>query len=439
MSSRVENRTLAAVVLVYVTRMLGLFMILPVLVINQEQYAGANSFLIGVALGAYGLAQAIFQVPLGRLSDRIGRKPVILGGLALFALGSLVAALASTVWLLIVGRIIQGAGAISAALLALLSENSREQNRSRLMAVLGISIGLSFGLAMILGPLLAARWGMQSIFLLCVLLAVIGAVAISRIPQQHAIETGISGQLADESLAKSELRRLNLGIFSLHAVQMSLWLVVPVSLLEIYRVEESSHWVWYLVAVGGGFLAMAPFMQLMARRNRYKTTLLAGVVALLAAQFGLHQSLPFAGFVLALVVFFWGFNLLEATLPSLVSKWVAETRRGRAMGWYSASQFGGTFAGGALGGWIYSQWGEQGLSVFAIALLSVWLMVGIGMRPLPRLQSFVIQPLPVDRLGELLQCDGILSVIQYESDGESLVRVDMERVASDTLEKFGLN
>lgn len=438
--SAVELRAVLAVGLVYTTRMLGLFMILPVLALNSDQYTGASTFTIGLALGVYGLMQALLQVPFGRLSDRIGRKPVILAGLALFAAGSLLAALSTSIEMLIFARALQGAGAISAALLALLSECSREQNRSKLMALLGMSIGLSFGLAMVLGPILAAKWGIQSIFWLCMILAGIGAISILTLSpheDKEMSEYNIQGS-ASRKTNWLELRRLNLGIFVLHAAQMSLWIAVPVLMLETFAISESRHWVWYLLAVGGGFVLMAPLMQSFAKKNWYRSTLIAGITSLAIAHLLMMQSLGFTLFIFGLLVFFWGFNLLEATLPTLVSKRANEESRGRAMGWYATSQFLGTFVGAVVGGWLVSVYGLNAVFYFGLGLFILWFFVAIPMQPLPRVKSFVTSGLNKDEIQKLGKALGVNSVVSFANQKEIFVKVDLDLVDSETLESYEL-
>ena len=453
MISQVELRAVSAVGLVYITRMLGLFMILPVLALNGDQYIGATTTTIGLALGIYGLMQALLQVPFGKLSDRIGRKPVILMGLALFAAGSILAALSESIQMLIFARAIQGAGAVSAALLALLSECSREQNRSKLMAILGISIGLSFGLAMVLGPLLAAKWGIQSIFWLCVALAAIGAVAITCLTPNLSL--GLSSNIvssqgdADESGQqvlsgsskqnnRAELWRLNLGIFVLHAVQMSLWIAVPVILVENFEVAQSQHWKWYLLAVGGGFVCMVPLMQAFAKRNWYRSTLLVGIASIAVAQLLLSISDGFALFIFGLLVFFWGFNLLEATLPSLVSRWVDDENRGSAMGWYSSSQFLGTFVGGSAGGILVSQYGLSAVFYFGFGLFIIWFTLATKMRSLPNIKSFLLKDLNAEATEKLTKTVGIISIKNFQDQQEIFVKIDMDLVENQTLEIYQL-
>jgi MFS family permease len=438
MLSRVEIRAVSAVGLVYITRMLGLFMVLPVLALNADQYTGATTASIGVALGIYGLMQALLQVPFGNLSDRIGRKPVILMGLALFAAGSLLAALSTSIEMLIFSRAIQGAGAVSAALLALLSECSREQDRSKLMAILGISIGLSFGLAMVLGPILASKWGIESIFWLCIVLALLGAMAILGLTPNQGEKALRSNQSVEGGYYRTELWRLNLGIFSLHAVQMSLWVAVPLILLNSFAIPESQHWKWYLLAVGGGFLMMAPVMQAFAKRNLYRATMLVGIASLILAQIILAQASIFSLFVFGLLVFFWGFNLLEATLPSLVSRWVDDSGRGRAMGWYSSSQFLGTFVGGSLGGVLAAQFGLFAVFGFGLTLFVIWFAVSLGMRAIPNIKSYVVAQLTAEEEAELLASRGVLSVKNFPEQDEAFVRVDMAEVDAQTLEKYQL-
>ena len=440
MNSSVEIKALLAIVLVYTTRMLGLFMVLPVLALNSDQYIGSTPFLIGLALGIYGLMQALLQVPMGRLSDRIGRKPVILAGLALFALGSLLAAFAHSIEALIFARAVQGAGAVSAALLALLSECSREQHRSKLMAILGVSIGLSFGIAMVVGPLIAVRWGVSAIFWICILLAFLGAIAILTLTpaRSHSVQPVAPSVVFAEPLQKPELRRLNFGIFILHAGQMSLWVAVPVLLLERFAVAEADQWQWYLLAVGGGFFLMAPVMQIFAKRNWYRTTVKAGILSLMLAQMVLLFSHQFVFFILGLLIFFWGFNLLEATLPSLVSRWVDDAQRGRVMGWYAASQFTGTFVGGSVGGFLAGRYGLTSVFWLGLCLFVLWLAVSIGMKPLPNIRSFVLSGFDMNRAGDLANRVGVVSVRNFARQGETFVRVDMDRIESETLEAYNL-
>lgn len=438
MVSAVEFRAVSAVGLVYITRMLGLFMILPVLALNADQYAGASTVSIGLALGIYGLMQALLQVPFGNLSDRIGRKPVILIGLTLFAAGSVLAALSDSIEMLIFARAVQGAGAVSAALLALLSECSREQNRSKLMAILGISIGMSFGLAMVLGPLMAAHWGMSSIFWLCVVLAGVGGMAISTLTPIRDQSKGAKSEVSIRPADRIELRRLNLGIFTLHAAQMSMWIVVPVMLLESFTVAPTDQWKWYLLAVGGGFVLMAPVMQALAKRNLYRMTLLLGIGSLGLAQVILLQTAGFTIFILGLLIFFWGFNLLEATLPSVVSRRVEDGSRGKAMGWYASSQFLGTFVGGAFGGWLVSQYGLSAVFYFGLILFAFLFLVTLPMQPLPNIKSFVTSGLSDDELETLEKAHGVISLVNFSEQKEIFVRVNLDLVQSETLEHYRL-
>lgn len=440
MVSSVELRTLLAVALVYVARMLGLFMVLPVMALYADTWTGASTLGIGLALGAYGLTQAIMQVPMGKWSDRIGRKPVITIGLVLFALGSILAAQATSIEMLIAARCLQGSGAVSAVLLALLSEHSAEQNRSKLMAILGISIGLSFGIAMVAGPILASTWGVAAIFWLCAGLAVVGMLAVWLVvPAEAKSVINQSPLLARPVWVEvTELRRLNFGIFTLHAVQMSLWMAVPLLLVREFSIAAEDHWQWYLLAVGGGFVLMAPFLQAFAKRNLYRTTLRAGVLSLMLAAALLALAADFRIFILGLLVFFWGFNMLEATLPALVSRWVDESQRGRVMGWYSAWQFFGTFTGGLAGGWVASQFGETGIFVLAFILLTLWLGYSVGMKRLPNIKSFVVRDLSPVALDQLRRSPGILAIRQFHEHNESFVRVDMDRVESGTREAYQL-
>lgn len=419
------------------TRMMGLFMLLPVLAIYASDFPGASAFTLGLALGVYGLTQGIMQIPMGWISDRFGRRPVILAGLLLFSLGTLVAALADTMPVLILGRALQGLGAISSTLLALVGDSSREENRSKIMAVIGISIGFSFGLAMVFGPMIGAAGGLPGIFWTILVLCLLSLLIAWRwLPESKRSSHRQTKVHWSEVLKNKNLVRLDIGVLVLHCIQMSMWVAVPVLLVNKFELPVASHWWVYLVAVFGSFIFMAPFMQVMEKRRRYRGMILTGIVAIFVAQLLLGRAgeLPF--FVAALFIFFWGFNLLEATLPSLTSKVVEDSRRGFAMGTFSTSQFGGAFFGGMLGGWIGHTANLENIFLAAAVLAFVWFFVALGIAKPREVRSLVLH---LNEIGEasqteLLSIAGVVSVQVFKDQGELLLRLDDSQLDKHALE-----
>lgn len=351
-----ERRSVAILASLYCLRMLGLFMVLPVMALYGADYPASTPFLIGLAIGAYGASQAILQLPLGVLSDRVGRKKIVIGGLLVLVAGSVVAACADTIYGLIIGRALQGAGAISATLMALVSDLTTEQNRTKSMAAIGASIGLAFALSMVIGPILAHVGGFSFIFWFTALLALIGiALVLWLLPAVPAIthnrDVLPSWAAMQQSLKDSELRRFNGGIFTLHFVLTAAFVAVPGLLENQLGIDRPHHWWVYLPVLGGSFVAMVPFMILAEKKHRLKQVF-TGAVALLTAAL-LSMALLGSNNALLLVgifMFFFAFNMLEAQLPSLVSKRAAAGNRGTAMGIYSTSQFMGSFLGGVVAG-----------------------------------------------------------------------------------------
>jgi len=392
--TRVELRAGASLSAIFGLRMLGLFFILPVFAVHAPQYAGGGDLvLVGLALGAYGLTQAILQIPFGMASDRWGRKPVIYAGLVIFAAGSFLAATAGDIWTAIAGRALQGAGAISSVVVALAADLSSEQHRTKVMAMIGSMIGASFALSLVAAPVLYRSIGMGGLFVIIGLLslAAIGIVAfvVPDAPPTPRPAPGIAG-LA-EALSP-ELLRLNFGIFALHMVQMALFVVVP-PMLVAAGLALADHWRLYLPVVLASFAVMVPPILYADRRNRPKPVLV-GSVALLA--------LVLAGMVVAgrdvvamaglLFAFFVAFNILEAILPSLVSRIAPARARGTAIGVYNTAQTLGLFFGGLAGGMIASQYGPvRVFGVSAVAVL-VWLALAAGMRAPQRAGAAVVDP-----------------------------------------------
>ena len=379
-----ERRTSAALASVFALRMLGLFMVLPVFALEASRYPGGDDpAKVGLAMGVYGLAQALFQIPLGMASDRWGRKPVILAGLALFAAGSALAAWAPTLDWLVVARTLQGAGAISAAVTALLADLTRDSVRSKSMAMVGISIALVFALSLVASPWLAARIGLAGLFAMTAVLALAGMATVAWVvPPEPANRAPASRAGLARVLQDPGLLRLNLGVFVLHAVQLAMWMGVP-ALLVTAGLAKADHWQVYLPAVVAAFLVMGSVLFRLERKGHLKTVFLVAIGLLLLAQLGL-LALPGApsvwGLGLLLFCFFLGFNTLEASQPSLVSRLAPADARGAALGVYNTLQSVGFFAGGAVGGWLAKTAGPLGLYSACAVLVTVWLVAAWGMQ-----------------------------------------------------------
>ena len=388
--TRQELRSSGSLALIFALRMLGLFLVLPVFALEAQHYAGGNDpAMVGLALGMYGLTQAVFQLPLGLASDRFGRKKVIIVGLLVFALGSLAAALADSLMGLVWGRALQGAGAVSAAVTALLADLTRDSVRTKAMAMVGGSIALMFSLALVLSPLLAGWVGLSGIFWITLALTLAGMAAVLWVvppePLQHTAMP--RGRFAD-LLAYPDLLRLNAGVFVLHTVQMAMWVAVPTLLVQAGLVK-TAHWQVYLPAVLLSFAALGRLFA-MERKGQLRSALLLAIVLVLLVQAGLG-ALTLAGGApslwllgAAMLVFFIGFNMLEATQPSLVSRMAPERLRGAALGAYNTLQSLGLFAGGFLGGWLSRHGSLTGVFAATALLCVVWLVVTWPLQPIGR-------------------------------------------------------
>ncbi len=384
--SPAELRATIGLAGVYGLRMFGLFIILPVFAFYAEDLPGGDNYtLVGIALGAYGLTQAILQIPFGWLSDRIGRKPVIYLGLILFAVGSLIAAIAVDIYWVIVGRVIQGAGAISAAVMALAADLTREEHRTKAMATIGMTIGTVFAISLIAAPVLNQWIGVPGIFAMTGILALLAMLVVKKIiPDPHISrfhsDTEVSPASFVSVLQNRQLLRLNYGIFALHATLMALWLVVPLTLRQA-GMAASDHWQIYLPVLLLSIVLIIPAIIYSEKKAKLKHVFVAAIVILLIGQILLAMMFDSIwGTAIALLVFFTAFNLLEASLPSLISKIAPVGAKGTAIGVYSSTQFLGAFAGAAAGGYLFGTHGSSALYMFCGSLLIVWLVLAVTMK-----------------------------------------------------------
>ena len=424
--------------------MLGLFMVLPVLALYIDDYSGATPLLLGVTLGIYGLTQALLQIPLGLLSDRIGRRPVIVGGLLVFIIGSIIAANADSISGLIIGRAVQGAGAIASTLMALVSDLTSEENRTKSMAAIGASIGLSFMLAMIVGPVIAAAMGLSGIFWVTALLGLIGVfVLLGAVPRaisvQHNRETRTDVKQLGRLFYEPNLWRLNFGIFTLHLVLMAGFVVIPTILTEEMGISGDNLWWVYLLLIGGGFFAMLPVMILGEKYRRQKYSFVSAVacMAILMSLLSIWRGNLLTGFMLWL--FFAAFNLLEAMLPSWLSKACPAGQKGTAMGIYSTSQFLGAFAGGILGGWSLQQFGIDGLFLLLAVILAIWCLVALGLQTPRALQTVVLNvgDMAHDNFAKLiLKVPGVEDILIVKGEQLAYAKVDKKTVDMSSLKPY---
>jgi len=378
-----EIKTTFSIGLVFAFRMLGLFMIFPVLSLYTQKYPDASMTLIGVALGCYGLFQALLQLPMAALSDKFGRKPLILVGLLLFALGGIVAACSTTLWGIVIGRAIQGSGAIGATLLALAADSTRDVVRTRVMAIIGICIGASFTLAMVFGPVVDAMLGLKGLFLVSALLAGIAFILVVRMPTQDNKLENKSASFAPKMLLKAiqqpHLWRLYISVFMLHALLTMSFLVIPLKIQMVAGLSAQQSWQFYIPVLLISLVCVMPFVRRgddSILQKKFFVFAVMGLLCILPCWLWTGHRLLFMGFG---VLFFVLFNYLEASMPAMVSKIAPSQRRGLILGVYSSCQFLGLFVGGTLGGWCMDHWGITGIVSFSIVLLFIWLLSIFGL------------------------------------------------------------
>ncbi|GGD08112.1 MFS transporter [Franconibacter daqui] len=430
----VELRATWGLGTVFSLRMLGMFMVLPVLTTYGMALQGASEALIGFAIGIYGLAQAIFQIPFGLLSDRIGRKPLIVGGLAIFVAGSVLAALSDSIWGVILGRALQGSGAIAAAVMALLSDLTREQNRTKAMAFIGVSFGVTFAIAMVLGPIITHALGLQALFWMIALLASCGiALTLWVVPNSttHVLnrDSAMVKGCFTKVLANPQLLKLNFGIMCLHILLMSTFVALP-GQLEAAGFAAAQHWKIYLCTMLISFVSVVPFIIYAEVKRRMKRVFLFCIAVLLIAEIVLWGSGPhFWELVAGVQLFFLAFNLMEALLPSLISKEAPAGYKGTAMGIYSTSQFLGVAIGGSLGGWIDGLFDSQTVFLIGALLATFWLLVSSTMKEPPYVSSLRIALPEGIEIGSalqrrLLEKEGVSEAVIVPQERTAYVKID---------------
>ena len=380
-----EIKSSALLASIYSLRMLGIFLILPIFSIYASELSGRpTEFQIGLAFGIYGLTQAILQIPFGMTSDRFGRKPVIYFGLLLFIIGSFIAGISEQIEGIIIGRAIQGSGAISAVLTAFLSDLTSDKSRTKGMAIIGVSIGLTFALSLVISPILNELIGVPGIFLLMGILAFIALGVVRFFIHEPLNKKKIKSGNTDDikSILKNfDLNRLNFGIFTLHASQISMFMAIPFYLINQGEISLNQHWSIYLPVLVISFIFIVPMIIISEKKNRVKESFIFSIALLFVTQFlFIFFSNGIVGIIMALIFYFIGFNYLEASLPSLVSKLAPIQSRGLALGVYNTSQSLGIFVGGSFGGLIANFYGYQGTFLFCSLLIMIWLILSISMK-----------------------------------------------------------
>ena len=443
-----EKRATLTLASLYSLRMLGLFMILPVFSLYATELEGVTPLLIGLAIGIYGLTQALLQIPFGWLSDRIGRKPVIVAGLLIFAVGSVIAAMADSVVMVIIGRAIQGAGAIAAAIMALAADITREEQRSKIMASIGISIGFAFVLSLIFGPVLNQWVGVPGIFWITALLALLGIALVQlglprTVTQRSHRDAGAVPSDMGKMLRDGQLLRIDLSIFTLHLLLTACFVALPLALRDNAGIEAAQHpWVYGPVLVIA-MLLMVPFVIIAEAKRKMKAVVVAAVAAIALGLFvmaALSNSLW--GLVAGLFIFFLAFNVLEATLPSLIAKEAPADKKGTAMGIYSSGQFLGAFFGGVVGGWVMGRWGPQSVFLVAALLTLPWLLVMFSLRSPRYLTSRMVrvgavtETQAVELNSRLLAIPGVEEAVVIIEDEVAYLKVDKKQLDDAALADF---
>lgn len=442
-----EKRATLSLAGIYALRMLGLFMILPVFSLFAETMEEATPLLIGLAMSVYGLTQAILQIPFGLLSDRFGRKKIIIIGLLIFSAGSMIAAVSTTIYGILIGRAIQGGGAIAATVMALLADLTQEAHRTKAMAMIGASIGASFAIAITLGPIMAGYIGVKGIFWLTgglSLLAIL--VVLFAVPNPKKLMVHRDAELVPSQIScvlkNPDLLRLNYGIFILHLCLTASFVVLPL-LIRDGGLPLENHWMVYLPILVTSMAVIVPFVIIAEKKRQMKKVFIAAIMILILANLGLffYANLLW-GLLGFLWLFFCGFNLLEATLPSLISKTAPGDLKGTAMGAYSSCQFMGAFVGGVAGGWFYGQFEVATVFLFSAIATGSWIIIALFMKTPNYLANMLIS---LDNInaeqgnafaGELLNITGIEEVRLHFEESVAYLKVDNKTLLKDDLQNL---
>lgn len=438
--SPLEVRASLSLASIYGLRMLGMFLILPIFSIYAETLPGGEShLLIGLALGAYGLTQAMLQLPFGMASDRFGRKRMIYIGLVLFVIGSLVAAFANDLYTIIFGRAIQGAGAVSAVVTALVADLTREEHRTKAMAMIGGTIGVTFAMSLILGPALNQWIGIPGIFLLTGILAVLAILDVKYLVPDPVVSRFHSDAEASPSKLKDvlkdmQLMRLNFGIFALHAAQMAMFVVVPFAIKGTSGMSENDHWMIYLPIMVISFALMVPAIIYGEKKTKLKPVFIGAIAIMLLAQILFAGSIDaFWGIIISLSAYFLAFNILEATLPSIISKLAPAASKGTAIGVYNTAQSLGVFVGGALGGVLSHFYGFAAVFIFCSVLMGMWLIAALSMRTPPAVKSKMYHLEEMTKAAaknlstRLSAIAGVREAVVLPDEGLVILKVDMQQ------------
>ncbi len=443
-----EQKAVTSLAIIMACRMLGLFMILPVFSLYATHLKYATPTLIGLALGVYGLTQACLQIPFGSLSDRIGRKKVITIGLIIFAIGSIVAAMSHSIYGIIIGRAIQGAGAIGSTILALAADLTRDENRVKAMASIGLAIGLSFMVAMVAGPLLNHWVHLSGIFWAILVLSILSLVLVHTIlPNPPKLIANPNTEYQSNQflavLKNKQLLRLDLGIFTMHAMLTATFIAIPILLTHTLKISQFDQVILYVIILPLAFMIMLPFIIVGEKKRKLKTFFIGSIVALILAEVALASfKLHFIVIAIAMLLFFTAFTLLEASLPSIVSKIAPIQRKGTAMGVYSTSQFLGIFIGGSIGGVIYTHFHLIGLFLFCALLGLFWLCFALSMKHPPYLSTliFKVKDSVFHKFDELQQqlntTQGVGEISAMPTEGLIYIKADKKIIDKEQLRKL---
>ncbi|MEJ6475506.1 MFS transporter [Pseudoalteromonas piscicida] len=430
-----EKRAAISLAGVFAFRMLGLFMLMPVLAVYGQSLQDVSPLWIGLAIGAYGLTQALLQIPMGWLSDKFGRKPIIVGGLLVFALGSVIAALADSIYWVTFGRALQGMGAIASALLALAADLSRDEQRPKVMAVIGMCIGMSFAVAMLLGPMIAASFGIAGIFWLTAVLALVG-IGIITFMVPNAVNKAPKGEtiasLADirRLIQNPQLLRLDVGVLLLHLTLTTIFVALPGQLIRD-GLAADKHWQLYIPVFLLAFILMAPMMIMAIRKQKEKQTFLLSIAMLVISSITLYCFVDSLWVIAgAMLLYFIAFNFLEATMPALVSRIAPASQKGSAMGVFSSGQFLGAFIGGALGGMLAQNFAVDTIFAATAIIGVIWFVIAWGMQVPPKSKAISLvsavenEQQATELADRLVSLPGVLEATVASDENRSYLKVD---------------